>query len=215
MVVPAGTFLTGAIHLQSNVNLHLTAGATLLFSTDLNGYLPVVFNRYEGIECMGYSPFIYAFGQENIAVTGGGVLDGQAGYENWWGWVKPFAEARGKSRRLNADRERLLAQGEEGLPVARRLFGPDHVLRPSFIEPYRCKNVLIEGVAIRRSPMWEINPVLCANVTVRGVRVDSTGPNNDGCDPESCRDVLIEDCTFNTGDDCIAIKSGRNADAAG
>jgi unsaturated rhamnogalacturonyl hydrolase len=85
-------------------------------------------------------------------------------------------------------------------------------LRNSFIQPYRSKNILIEGVRIINSPMWEIHPVLSANVTVRGVTIDTHGPNNDGCDPESSRDVLIEDCVFDTGDDCIAIKSGRDAD---
>jgi polygalacturonase len=98
------------------------------------------------------------------------------------------------------------------VPVAERVFGDGTFMRPNFIQPYRCQNVLIEGVTILNSPMWEINPVLCRNVTVRGVTVRSHGPNNDGCDPESCRDVLIERCTFDTGDDCIALKSGRNAD---
>ena len=101
---------------------------------------------------------------------------------------------------------------ERGVPVAERRFGDGHFLRPNFIQPYRCTNVLIEGVTIVNSPMWEIHPVLSTNVTVRGVTIVSHGPNNDGCDPESCRDVLIEGCTFDTGDDCIAIKSGRNAD---
>ena len=96
--------------------------------------------------------------------------------------------------------------------MPRRIFADGSYLRPQFIQPYRCRNVLIEGVTIRNSPMWEINPVLCTNVTVRNVKIDSHGPNNDGCDPESCRDVLIEKCMFDTGDDCIAIKSGRNAD---
>ena len=90
--------------------------------------------------------------------------------------------------------------------------GEGSFLRPNFIQPYRCRNVLIEGVSIRNSPMWEVNPVLCTNVTVRGLSISSHGPNNDGCDPESCRDVLIENCVFDTGDDCIAIKSGRNDD---
>jgi polygalacturonase len=67
-------------------------------------------------------------------------------------------------------------------------------------------------VTILNSPMWEIHPVLSENVTVRNVKIVSHGPNNDGCDPESCRDVLIEGCSFDTGDDCIALKSGRNAD---
>jgi polygalacturonase len=92
------------------------------------------------------------------------------------------------------------------------VFGEGHWLRPNFIQPYRSRNVLIDGVTIVNSPMWEIHPVLCSSVTVRGVTVRSHGPNNDGCDPESCRDVLIEECTFDTGDDCIALKSGRNED---
>ena len=97
-------------------------------------------------------------------------------------------------------------------PRKDRQFGAGHRLRPNFVQPYGCTNVLIEGVTFVNSPMWILNPVLCQNVTVRGVTVSSHGPNNDGCDPESCRDVLIENCTFDTGDDCIAIKSGRNAD---
>jgi unsaturated rhamnogalacturonyl hydrolase len=100
----------------------------------------------------------------------------------------------------------------DSTPVDQRRFGEGDNLRPSFIEPNHCCNVLIEGVKIRRSPMWEIHPLLCTNVTVRGVDIFSHGPNNDGCDPESCRDVLIEKCSFDTGDDCIAIKSGRNND---
>jgi polygalacturonase len=80
------------------------------------------------------------------------------------------------------------------------------------VQPYRCKNVLLEGFTVKRSPMWELNPTLCRNVTVRNVTVDSHGPNNDGCDPDACQDVLIEKCTFSTGDDCIAIKAGRNRD---
>jgi polygalacturonase len=97
-------------------------------------------------------------------------------------------------------------------PVAKRVFGPGSYLRPMFIQPYACRNVLIEGVTIRNSPMYEVHPVLCRNVTVRGLTISSHGPNNDGCDPESSSDVLIEGCTFDTGDDCIAIKSGRNRD---
>ncbi len=98
------------------------------------------------------------------------------------------------------------------MPVEKRVFGEGHELRPNFVQPYRCKNVLIEGVTFTNSPMWVVTPCLCENVIVRGVTVTSHGPNNDGCDPESCRNVLIENCTFDTGDDCIAIKSGRNAD---
>lgn len=213
VVVPAGTFLTGTIHLRSHVNLHLANGATLLFSTDPAAYLPVVLTRYEGAELMNYSPFIYAYGQEDIAITGSGTLDGQGEAGGWWTW-KRIEESTVANRPYGgeSDRERLVRMNREGTPVAERVFGPGFHLRPNFIQPYNCRNVLIEGVRIVNSPMWEIHPVLCTNVIIRGVHIDSHGPNNDGCDPESCRDVLIEACYFDTGDDCIAIKSGRNED---
>jgi polygalacturonase len=208
VVIPAGDYLTGPIHLQSGVNLHLATNATLKFSTDPKAYLPAVFSRFEGIECYNYSPFIYAFGQKNIAVTGDGTLDGQATEENWLRWKGK----KGATNTQTAANNRLKKMAEDGVPVAQRRFGEGDYLRPNFIHFSRCRNVLIEGVRIRRSPMWEIHPVLCTNVIVRGVEIVSHGANNDGCDPESCRDVLIENCLFDTGDDCIAIKSGRNAD---
>jgi polygalacturonase len=203
VVVPAGRFLTGAIRLQSNVNLHVTEGATLAFRTTPDAYLPLVLTRFEGTELMNYSPFVYALDETNVAVTGGGTLDGQANAQNWWGWRTDQAAAR----------TRLLQMAADGVAPERRVFGDGpSKLRVNFIQPYRCHNVLIEGVRIVNSPMWEVNPVLCTNVTVRGLTISSHGPNNDGCDPESCRDVLIERCTFDTGDDCIALKSGRNDD---
>ena len=209
VVVPAGIFLTGAIHLDSNVNLHVSDGATLRFSPDPAHYLPVVYTRWEGTECMNYSPLIYAFGKTNIAVTGAGTLDGGSDEAHWWNW-KGGARRTGPNQ--NEDRNALVASADRNVPVAERVYGAGHYLRPNFIQPYRCTNVLLEGFTVKNSPMWELNPVLCTNVTVRGVSIDTHGPNNDGCDPESCTDVLIENCTFNTGDDCIAIKSGRNAD---
>ena len=210
VVVPPGRFLTGPIHLVSNVNLHVTKGATIAFDTDPKKYLPAVFTRWEGMELYNYSPLIYAFEQENVAITGEGTLDGQAGPEAWWPWKGTRGGPTEGTQA--AARSRLMEMVERGVPVEERVFGEGDYLRPNFIQPYRCRNVLIEGVTILNSPMWEIHPVLCENVTVRRVKVVSHGPNNDGCDPESCRDVLIEDCLFDTGDDCIAIKSGRNAD---
>jgi unsaturated rhamnogalacturonyl hydrolase len=209
VVVPKGLFLTGAIHLKSNVNLHLERDATLQFKSDPAAYLPVVFTRWEGIECMNYSAFIYAFEQENVAVTGEGTLDGGASEGNWWAWARRSPDRRSPARE---DVATLNEMSERGVPAEKRIFGAGHNLRPNFIQPYRCKNVLIEGVTIIRSPMWEVHPVLCTNVIVRNLTITTRGPNNDGCDPESCRDVLIEGCLFDTGDDCIAIKSGRNED---
>jgi unsaturated rhamnogalacturonyl hydrolase len=227
VVVPAGEWTTGAIHLLSHVNLHVSKGATLRFKTDPAAYLPAVFTRWEGVECYNYSALIYAFEQTDIAVTGEGTLDGGADWDNWWSWNKKRWDRASKKEREERDprsfiqtgepmqvaaRDRLLVMGETDVPVEQRRFGDGDFLRPNFVQPYRCTNVLIEGVTIVRSPMWELHPVLSTNVTVRGVKISSHGPNNDGCDPESCRDVLIEDCVFDTGDDCIAIKSGRNND---
>lgn len=209
VAVPPGVWLTGAVHLQSNVDLHLAKGATLRFSPEPARYLPVVLTRFEGIECMNFSPLIYALEQQNIAITGEGTLDGSANWQTWWAWNN---RETGTPTKQVPDRKKLDEQGRDGVPVAERVYGEGHFLRPNFIQPYRCQNVLIEGVTMVNSPMWEIHPTLCSNVTVRGVKVHSLGTNNDGCDPESCHDVLIEDCVFETGDDCIAIKSGRNND---
>lgn len=212
VVVPAGVFLTGAIHLKSNVNLVVSKGATLKFSTDPKKYLPVVLTRWEGMELMNYSALIYAYGQENIAVTGEGTLDGQGAESNWWSWKGTKKDAPAGTPSQKAARAKLQELCEKGVPVAERVFGEGSFLRPNFVQPYNCRNVLISGVTIKDSPMWFLHPVLCTNVTVEKVTVVGLGPNNDGCDPESCTDVLIDNCTFQTGDDCIAIKSGRNAD---
>src|SRR5581483_7549874 len=175
-----------AIYLKSNVDLHLAEGATLRFSADPAAYLPLVFTRWEGTECMNYSPLIYAFEATNIAITGTGTLDGQANTSHWWPWKGNARSGwkEGQPNQLPA-RNKLMEMGEKGVPVAERVFGEGSYLRPPFVQPYRCKNVLIEDVSIKNSPFWELNPVLSTNVTVRRVKISSIGPNNDGCDPES------------------------------
>ncbi|WP_350274380.1 glycoside hydrolase family 28 protein [Kribbella sp. HUAS MG21] len=207
VVVPAGDYRTGAVHLLSRVDLHLAEGARLAFSQDPAAYLPVVATRYEGTECYNYSAFVYAYGQRDIAVTGKGILDGRADATHWWDWTGGPPPNEGPDKTL------LLQLAADGVPVEERVFGEGHHLRPNLLQFNRCENVLLEGITVKDSPMWNIHPVLCRNVTVRGVTVDSPhGPNNDGIDPESCTDVLIEDCTISTGDDCIAFKSGKDAD---
>jgi polygalacturonase len=209
VVVPAGEWLVrGPIHLKSGVNLHVEEGATVRFGTDPADYLPAVLTRFEGNEAMNYSPLLYAYNVENIAITGKGTFDGGADSKHWWRWKGGSGGEQNQTR----DSQSLRKMAENAVPAAERVFGEGHYLRPNFVQPYSSRGILIEGVTFSSSPMWILNPVLCENVTIRGVTVDSHGPNNDGCDPESCRDVLIENCTFNTGDDCIAIKSGRNAD---
>ncbi len=198
--VPSGRFLTGPLHLKSNVHLRLDQGSTLVFSSERSKYLPVVFTRFEGTECMNWSPMIYAFEQENIAITGSGTLDGQGS-----AW-------REMNKESGADRKRLLQLAAEGVPVQQRVFGEGHNLRPNFIQLYRCRNLWLEGITLKNSPMWTVHLVLSRNITARNITIESMGPNNDGIDPESCSDVLIEDCRFHTQDDGIAIKSGRNHD---
>jgi polygalacturonase len=202
VIVPAGQFFTGAIHLLSDVDLHLESGSTILFSQDPNAYLPVVFTRWQGIELMNYSPPIYSYGQRNIAITGSGTLNGQADASHWWNW----------KNLETPDFTALEAMADAGVPVSQRVFGAGHYLPPQMIQPFLTDTVLIQGVTIINSPFWHLNPNLCSNVTVEGVTVNSSGPNTDGCDPESCDRVLIDGVTFNCGDDCIAIKSGRDSD---
>lgn len=215
VVVPAGRYYTGSIHLKSNTNLFLSEKSVIVFSTDPQKYLPVVFSRWEGVECMNYSPLIYAYEQENIAVTGKGILEGQGSTDKggWWNWKGNKASGwKENMPDQNAGRKMLFEMAEKNVPPEERIMGEGFYLRPNFIQPYRCKNVLIEGVVFRNSPMWFIHPVLSENIIIKNVSVEGLGPNNDGCNPESSKNILIENCYFNTGDDCIAIKSGRNND---
>lgn len=209
VVVPEGIYYTGPIRLKSNVNLHLSDGAVLKFSTDYHLF-DVVKTRIEGIDCFNISPLIYAFEETNIAVTGSGVMDGQATVENWFHSDR-LSWYLDDSTKVNEKTE-LYRMKSESVPFGQRIFKGKEGIRPQFINFYKCKNILLEGFTINRSPFWLIHPLLSENVIIRKVTMQSHGRNNDGCDPESCRDVLIEDCYFDTGDDCIAIKSGRDED---
>ncbi|MDP2301744.1 MAG: glycoside hydrolase family 28 protein [Ignavibacteria bacterium] len=213
VVVPEGEFFTGAIHLKSIVNLYLSKNSVIKFSTNPQDYLPLVFTRWEGVECMNYSPLIYAYEQENIAVTGSGIIDGQGANDNWWPWkgnkVDGWIEGTPHQKK---GRDLLFQMAEDNVHPQERIMGEGFYLRPSFFQPYKSKNILVDGVTFKNSPMWFLNPVLCENVTVKNLKIEGLGPNNDGCNPESSKNVLIQNCYFDTGDDCIAIKSGRNND---
>lgn len=214
VLVPQGKWLTGPLTLKSNVNLHVEEGATLCFSTDGNLYLPAVLTRWEGMDCYNIHPLIYAIEAENIALTGKGTIDGQASNESWW-WMngrEEYGWKEGMISQKSAGRAELLAFEQAGRPVEERVFDLQDALRPQLINFYKCNTVLIEELTIRNAPFWVIHPVLTDNFILRGATIISNGPNSDGCDPESCDHVLIENCYFNTGDDCIAIKSGRNND---
>ncbi len=209
VVIPAGYTYTGAIHLDNNVNLHLEDGANVMFTTDYSQY-PNVKTRWEGVVCYNYSPMVYAYQKENVAITGKGVLDGQATVEEYW---LPWKNNKYLPDETQDDDQKALRKmGEDGTDVEERVFGQGHYLRPCFLQTYECSNVLIEDVTITNSPFWMVQPTFCEYVTVRGITVESHGYNNDGVNPDSCNMVVIDGCTFNTGDDCIAIKSGRDND---
>ncbi len=215
VMIPKGTYFSGAIHLENNVNFHLEEGAEILFSTNPKDFYPLVHTSFEGTEVMNYSPLIYAYNKTNIAITGKGILNGQANNENWWSWCgkDTYGWKEGMpSQKDTISRLRLVEMAENNIPVSERVFGEGHSLRPTFIEPFECENVLIQGVKIINAPFWIIHPIKSKNIIIDGVNIDSHGPNNDGCDPEYSKNVIIKNCIFNTGDDCIAIKAGRNAD---
>ena len=201
VIVPRGEWKSGAIHLKSNVKLYLEEGCVIHFSSCMEDYLPPVFTRWEGVECYNYSSLIYAADCENVTICGTGVLDGAG--SAWWHWKKLQQNAA----------DRLIRAESQGIVVEERVFATrEDALRPSFIQFINCKHVTLEDFTIEDGPQWTIHPVYCEDVVVRGVTVNTKGPNTDGCNPDSCRKVLIEDCTFETGDDCIAINSGMNED---
>jgi polygalacturonase len=271
VLIPAGNWLcAGPIVLLSDVNVHLAAGAHVYFSNNpldyarhgefdcgANGKLTL--SRWEGNDCLNYSPLVYARGQHNIALTGEdwtSILDGQAGVpfagspDCWWSWkgrvrkgvdhvphtagrtevalnpANPVSLAsvtphltpeqanriQGGDRLFQAETHLLRALSEARVPAEKRVFGIGHFLRPHMVQFISCTNVLFAGYQTTNTPFWQHNPVDCSHVHVRGIFANSMGPNNDGFDPESCREVLIEGCQFNTGDDCIAIDSGKGTD---
>ncbi len=216
---PSGTYLTGAIRMKSNITLELEAGATLLFSTDFDDFLPFVEVRHEGVMMKSFSPLIYAVDAENITIKGEGTLDGQG--KAWWDeFFKVLVDLRDNGvRDVNKyqpmwdkvnDMSAIKAEtNEDWHDTANRRF-----FRPPFIQPIRCKNVRIEGVKIQNSPFWTVNPEFCDNVTVKGVTIHNLpSPNTDGINPESCSNVHISDCHISVGDDCVTIKSGRDLQA--
>ncbi|MEI6945931.1 glycoside hydrolase family 28 protein [Paraflavisolibacter sp. H34] len=202
---PAGKYLTGPIHLKSNITIFIDAGAELHFSDNFDDYLPFVPSRWEGTDVTNFSPLFYANKAENIAIRGRGLINGHG--KKWWDTSEGYSEKKPRMKyqdifdSLNKDilRPDLKGWVERGF------------LRPPFIQPMYCKNVLIEGITIINSPFWTVNPEFCENVTITGVTINNPhSPNTDGINPESCRYVHISNCHISVGDDCITIKSGKD-----
>jgi polygalacturonase len=215
VVVPAGNFLLqGPIQLKSNVNLHVTREAVVRFSNNPVHYLPPVLVRWEGTRCHNYSPLIYAFRERNIAITGAGRIDGQATAPgSGWEQMLKIPGEPGKRR------EDLRSMGRSLVPLEKRVFGQGSNMRPPLFHPYESQNILIEGVTFTGSPFWTLTPAYSRNITVRGVTVigdrKRTLHNDDGFNPDSSQDVLVENSTFDTVCDSIGIKAGRDNDAWG
>ena len=205
VIIPAGVWLTGPIHLQSNVCLHLEEGAVLSFTDNPDDYLPAVMTSWEGMECYNYSPLVYAFGCENVAITGSGTLAPQMGtWSQWFDRTQPHLDAL----------KELYEKASTGKPVdSRQMAQGEYHLRPHLIQFNRCDNVLLDGFKIRESPFWTIHIYLCNGCIARNLDVSAHGFNSDGIDIEMTKNVLIEDCIFDQNDDGVVIKSGRNHDA--
>ena len=215
VIIPKGTWNTGAIELKSHVNLVLEEGATLHFAFEPKLY-PLVCTSWEGLACWNYSPCIYAYKATDIAITGKGTIDGGGNNDTFWQWNGSprfgYKEGVTKESQKLGSRSKLLKMAEDGVPFDERKFGMGYGLRPQLVNMVHCERILIKDVKMINSPFWVIHPLLSKNITVDGVYVWNEGPNGDGCDPEACENVLIQNCVFHTGDDCIAIKSGRNND---
>ena len=216
LIFPAGVYRTGALWLKNGVELCLESTGTRLqfVNTDLKENYPSVFSHWEASPCVNFSALLYAYNAHDIAVTGRGTLDGGADESHWWDWHHQVEQSWSADRPdlQQPDRAALRRMNMDGVPISERRFGPGHYLRPNFVQLISCERVLLQGITLRNSPMWQLNPVLCKSVTVDGVTLSSHGSNNDGCDPESCDGVWIKNCRFDTGDDCISMKSGRDRD---
>lgn len=202
VVIPKGTwFSKGPLRLKSKLELHVAKGARLLFSPDPADYLPVVLTRWEGTELYGYSPLIYAYKVHDVAITGKGVIDGNgdSAFHQW-------------TARQEPDQLKLRKQGNDGTPVEKRVYGEGTWLRPSMIQLFHAERVLLEDYTLLHSPFWVNHLVYTDHAIVRGIRVDSHHPNNDGVDIDSSSHVLIERSWFRTGDDSVVVKSGRDRD---
>ncbi|WP_308990991.1 glycoside hydrolase family 28 protein [Mariniflexile litorale] len=208
---PAGDYLTGALRLKNNITIHIESGATLRFSNNFDHYLPFVQLRWEGTVMNSFSPLLYGKDIENITITGRGTIDGQG--EAWWKEIWRIESAKEKLELTKY--QKMTQEANVGLETAPYYERTRNFLfhRPPLFQAFNCKNVRIEGVTIQNSPFWTINPAFCDNVTVDGVTIfNPHSPNTDGINPTSCKNVHISNCHISVGDDCITIKSGRDAD---
>lgn len=231
LVVPTGVWLTGPITLKDNIDLHIRPDAVLLFSTDRDLY-PIVETVFEGLDTKRCISPINAVGAKNIAITGGGTIDGNG---DSWRQVK-------KSKISPSQWKALLKSGgftnekgdlwypdsssfrgavvsdafnvPQGLETEEEWNSVKTYLRPVMISFKECENVLLEDCLFQNSPCWNIHPLMCRNVIIDNVTVRNPwySQNGDGLDVDSCENVLVINSSFDVGDDAICIKSGKDED---
>lgn len=231
VVIPAGVWVTGPIRFHSNVRLYLERGAVLKFSKNMEEY-PLILTNYEGQECIRTVSPVTADHVENIAICGHGVIDGSG---DLWRPVKQFKLTQRQWEALMRKNQYVLDTKEGGIwfPTETAFAGNEKNIqknetdalqraeknydfyRPVMVSLKHCDRILLEGVTFMNSPAWNIHPFFCTNLTVRSVVIRNPyyAQNGDGIDVESCNGVEICDCTFETGDDAICMKSGKNAEA--
>ena len=205
VVVPEGRWLTGAIRFKSDCELHLSDGAVLEFTDDPDDYPPVP-TTWEGVECTAHSPLVFGLCVTNVALTGKGTI--RPRMKCWRDWFERPPE----HMRLT---EQLYHWGATNAPFAARnvLAFKGANVRPHLIQFNCAKNVRLDGFKIVESPFWTIHLYRSEDCIVRDVDISAHGHNNDGIDVDMTRNVLIEGCTLDQGDDGICLKSGRNQDA--
>ena len=205
---PKGVYRTGGIILKDNIEINIQEGAVLKFSQNPVDYTPNVIGHWEGMEIYNFRAFMYSNDAKNIAITGSGILDGNAGWDNWWGWSK------NNLHKLKKNRPRLMDYNRSQVPVEKRNFGIGYHLRPNFIQTYKSEKITIQGVTLKNSPMWFIHTVLSENIIIDGVKIYAPyeSPNTDAIDFESSKNIVVKNCFIDVGDDCITMKSGRNQD---
>lgn len=232
VIVPDGIFLTGPIELVSNVELHLSDNAVILFDKSKEEY-PLIVTDYEGIERIRTRSPIYADNASNISITGKGTIDGSG---HLWRPVKEFKMTERQWKKLLEKSPYVVESSEGGVwtptesayegrkqgelypedeDALRRAAPYYDFYRPVMVSLKHCRKVRIDGVRIQNSPAWAIHLYFCENVLVNNVVVENPyhAQNGDGIDIESCNGVEVAYCKFHVGDDGICIKSGKNAKA--
>ena len=209
--VGAGRYRTGPLELESGVELRIDLGAVILFIPDFERYEPVL-SRWEGVECWCMRPLLFASGAMNVALTGGGTLDGNGA--PWWDAYRAIRAAGRKRPETRIELELARLNPEFESQPSGGGGRETQFLRPPLVQFLDCENARIEGVRLMNSPCWNTHLVYCRGIAVRGVlfRNPPDAPNTDGLNLDSCSDALVEDCEFDVGDDCLGLKSGSGED---